>query len=128
MHSEIVPARPITDSCSHGGPQCDYSMGIPMKQTFLLFAIAASRTSAQGAGDGIGQIDNIVVIFAENRSFDVLYGEFPGADGLKKAKSSSYLQRDRNGAVLAQLPPIWKGLTAAGVTPPVTEGQTAHLR
>jgi len=98
-----------------------------MKKFSLLFAITAGCTYAQSASDGIEQIENIVVIFAENRSFDVLYGDFPGANGLKKAKSSSYLQRDRNGDVLPQLPPIWKGLTAAGVTPPVTEGQTEHL-
>jgi phospholipase C len=29
--------------------------------------------------------------------------------------------------VLRELPPIWGGLTAAGVTPPVTEAETAHL-
>src|SRR5882762_6342941 len=102
MNSEIAPARPITDSYSHGGPQCDYSMGIPMKKLSLLIAIAAGCTYAQSASDGIGQIENIVVIFAENRSFDVLYGKFPGADGLKNAKPASYLQRDRNGAVLPQ--------------------------
>src|SRR5207237_9681573 len=40
---------------------------------------------------------------------------------------SSQQQGDRNGAVLPELPPIWKGLTAAGVTPPIAEAQTAHL-
>jgi phospholipase C len=40
---------------------------------------------AQTARPGLGAIDNIVVIFAENRSFDNLYGSFPGANGLKQA-------------------------------------------
>ena len=31
-------------------------------------------------------------------------------------------QRDRDGTVLPDLPPIWNGLTAKGVTPPVTAG------
>ena len=36
-------------------------------------------------------------------------------------------QLDRDGTVLKQLPPIWGGLTASGVTPPVRQAQTAHL-
>ena len=36
-------------------------------------------------------------------------------------------QLDRDGTVLKELPPAWGGLTAKGVTPPVTEAQTAHL-
>jgi acid phosphatase len=100
-----------------------------MKTHFLLFATIACFTAsyAQNTGGGVGAIDNIVVIYAENRSFDVLYGTFPGANGLQQAKSSRSAQRDRNGAALKELPPIWSGLTAAGVTPPVTESQTAHL-
>src|SRR5437870_4514673 len=30
----------------------------------------------------LGKINHIVVLYLENRSFDNLYGEFPGADGL----------------------------------------------
>jgi phospholipase C len=30
-----------------------------------------------------GQVQNIVVIYAENRAFDNLFGRFPGADGLR---------------------------------------------
>ncbi len=100
-----------------------------MRIHLLLLAATAGITAsyAQNARAGLEDIENIVVIFAENRSFDVLYGSFPGANGLKQAKASSSTQRDRNGATLKELPPIWNGLTAAGVTPPVTEAQTAHL-
>ncbi len=80
---------------------------------------------AQTSG-GLDQISNIVVIYAENRSFDVLYGAFPGANGLKNAKAAA-IQRNRDGSVMPELPPVWHGLTAAGVTPPITEAQTAHL-
>jgi len=75
------------------------------------------------------EIKTIVVIYAENRSFNNLYGNFPGADGLRNARAHAYLkrQKDRDGSVLAELPPIWTGLTAPGVTPPVTQAQTAHL-
>jgi acid phosphatase len=97
-------------------------------RSVLWVVIAAGWMAAQPQNmpHGMTNIDNIVVIFAENRSFDVLYGTFPGADGLEQAKAVS-TQRDRDGSVLKELPPIWQGLTAAGVTPAVTEAQTAHL-
>ena len=37
------------------------------------------------------------------------------------------VQRDRDGTPLKELPPVWDGLTAKGVTPPVTQAQTEHL-
>ena len=43
----------------------------------------------------LAQIDTIVVLYAENRSFDTLYGNFPGANGLKQARPLP--QRDRDG-------------------------------
>ena len=38
---------------------------------------------------GLARIDHIVVIYAENRSFDNLYGLFPGADGIANARGGS---------------------------------------
>jgi len=96
----------------------------------VLAVIAADRLAvawAQNSQPGIAGIENIVVIFAENRSFDALYGSFPRANGLKRARSARYEQRDRDGSAFKELPPIWGGLTAAGVTPAVTEAATAHL-
>jgi phospholipase C len=87
--------------------------------------IPVALSFAQPASKGLEKIDNIVVIFAENRSFDVLYGGFPGTNGLSKAKNATQLERD--GSAMKELPPVWGGLTAKGVTPPVTEAQTAHL-
>ncbi|ACB95243.1 acid phosphatase [Beijerinckia indica] len=75
----------------------------------------------------LNQIQNIVVIYAENRSFDHLYGNFPGVDGLRDLKLEQITQRDRDGSVLKELPVIWGGLTGPGVTPAITEAQTAHL-
>src|SRR5216683_2740047 len=34
---------------------------------------------------GLQKLDHIVVIYLENRSFDNLFGLFPGADGLQNA-------------------------------------------
>jgi acid phosphatase len=58
----------------------------------------------------LGKVDTIVVIYAENRSFDNLYGLFPGANGISKALEDpkTYLQLDRDGkTVLSKLPLIW---------------------
>ena len=76
---------------------------------------------------GIDQIQNVVVLFLENRSFDSLYGHFPGANGIDQASQASIQQRDRDGSVLAELPPVWDGLTVKGATPQVTQSATEHL-
>jgi acid phosphatase len=75
----------------------------------------------------INNIETVVVIYAENRAFDNLYGAFPGANGLQNVKPEDAMQRDRDGSVLSELPAIWGGLTAKGVTPSVTQAQTEHL-
>ena len=79
------------------------------------------------AADNLKLIDTVVVIYGENRSFDNLYGNFPGANGVAKARSSARTQRDRDGKRFRELPPIWEGLTAKGVVPPVTQAETEHL-
>jgi phospholipase C len=56
-----------------------------------------------------------------------LYGSFPGANGLQNATPESFLQVDRDGAILKELPPVWGGLTPEGVTPAITQPQTEHL-
>src|SRR5262249_47377261 len=71
--------------------------------------------------------DTVVVIYAENRSFDNLYGLFLGADGLQNVRPETALQRDRDGSILKELPPVWGGLTAKSVTPVVAQAQTEHL-
>ena len=58
--------------------------------------------------DNLGRIDNIVVIYAENRSFDHLYGLFPGAEGLAQATTEQKTQLDHDGKPLAHLPPTWE--------------------
>ncbi len=77
----------------------------------------------------IDRIKHVVVIYAENRSFDNLYGRFPGVDGLGNANATSSfrIQKDRDGSVLKVLPPVWGGLTAAGVVPVITQAQTENM-
>src|SRR3546814_1894591 len=56
-------------------------------------------------------IDTVVVIYAENRSFNNLFGDFPGVEQpLSGVAPERALQRDRDGSVLERLPPIWEGL------------------
>lgn len=56
-------------------------------------------------------IDTVVVIYAENRSFNNLFADFPGLQQpLSAVEPEAYLQRDRDGTVLENLPPIWEGL------------------
>ena len=102
-----------------------------MKERALLLAMLAATGIVGPAigveAAGIGDIATIVVIYAENRSFDNLYGSFPGANGLSQVTPVGYTQLDRDGSVLKELPPVWDGLTAKGVVPPVTQAQTEHL-
>jgi acid phosphatase len=58
------------------------------------------------------QVKQIVVIYAENRSFANLYGNFPGIQHpLDAVSAERYLQLDRDGKTpLPRLPAIWGGL------------------
>lgn len=92
-----------------------------------LGALAGCAETPAQARPTLSDVRNIVVIYAENRSFDNLYGRFPGANGLQNVTNTSAVQRDRDGKPLATLPPIWGGLTQAGVAPAVTEAMTERL-
>jgi phospholipase C len=93
--------------------------------SLLAFAALSPASAQVKPPAGIDSIQTVVVIYAENRSFDNLYGTFPGANGLRDAKNP--VQLDRDGKKLKELPPVWDGLTAKGVTPAVTQAQTEHL-
>ncbi|HEV8307601.1 MAG TPA: acid phosphatase [Methylomirabilota bacterium] len=56
---------------------------------------------------GVDRIETIVVIYLENRSFDHLYGLFPGADGIARATPEQTTQVDHDGRPLPHLPPVW---------------------
>jgi acid phosphatase len=105
-----------------------------------LFGCAGKNVMpASGSGDATtralrSKVETIVVIYAENRAFDNLYGNFPGAHGLGEVVDRNgrplpaYVpQIDRDGSILPSLPPTWGGVTASGVTPVVTEAQSAGL-
>jgi acid phosphatase len=101
--------------------------------------LATAPSSARDASIAVSralrsQVDNIVVIYAENRAFDNLYGNFPGARGLNEVLDRDgrplpayHPQLDRDGSVLSALPPAWGGVTSPGVTPVVTQQQSVGL-
>ena len=73
-----------------------------------LAALLAASLYACGSSDGnhadLSSVKNVVVIYAENRSFDNLYGNFPGANGMQNVNAGNARQLDRDGSVLATLP------------------------
>jgi hypothetical protein len=100
---------------------------------------AATSTATVTCTPGPLQNDvaTIVVIYAENRSFDGLFGRYPGAGthGLSEVVDSTgtptaayHPQLDRDGVTaLAKLPKSWGGPTAAGNPTVVTEAQSDNL-
>ena len=78
----------------------------------VLAALAGCATPPSTQRADLARIDHVIVLYAENRSFDNLYGLFPGANGLANATPAQYTQVDRDGTPLPHLPPVWKGSTA----------------
>ena len=69
--------------------------------------LAACAQPGARPTSGLGQIDHIVVIYAENRSFDHLFGLFPGANGIAQATREQTTQLDHDGRPLPALPPVY---------------------
>ncbi|QQX58033.1 acid phosphatase [Pseudomonas chlororaphis] len=68
-------------------------------------------------------VKNVVVIYAENRSFNNLFADFPGLEKpLSALKPADYQQRDRDGSLLQTLPPVWGGVAQVG--PQALDGVT----
>ena len=71
----------------------------------LLAATGQSTAAEIVRPSGLDRIGHIVVIYLENRSFDNLYAQFPGANGLLGNKMWAP-QVDRQGKVFETLPPV----------------------
>jgi acid phosphatase len=68
--------------------------------TAIAFAASAAADSGNGKGSGndrLSRIDHVVVIYEENHSFDNLYGDWEGVNGLQNASPANWTQRDQNG-------------------------------
>jgi len=79
-------------------------------------AVAGAKSTATVAPTPLDallreRIQRVVVIYAENRSFNNLFANFPGvAEPLSALRPEQYLQRDRDGTLFATLPPVWHGV------------------
>jgi acid phosphatase len=100
-----------------------------------LSATAQAADKAHGAGPGrtLGapeldkalheHVKTVVVIYAENRSFNNLFAAFPGLEQpLAKARPEQLQQKDRDGSPLPHLPQSWGGVLQLG--PQTIEGVT----
>jgi phospholipase C len=67
----------------------------------------AATTGPAGTAAGLERIENIVVIYAENHSFDNMYGMFPSANGIANATEEQKTQLDHDGKPLPRLPPVY---------------------
>ena len=57
------------------------------------------------------KVKTLVVIYAENRSFNNLFANFPGVEKpLSALTAADYTQYDRDGTALPALPPVWGGM------------------
>ncbi len=69
------------------------------------------------------QVKTVVVIYAENRSLNNLFADFPGVEKpLSALTAKDFQQRDRDGSVLSALPPSWGGVLQVG--PQTVDGVT----
>jgi acid phosphatase len=59
--------------------------------------------TAAASDAAVQRVRHVVVIFAENHSFDNLYGMFPGADGVAGATAEQATQIDHDGTPLKEL-------------------------
>ena len=54
-----------------------------------LALLAASCAVPPAQKAGLDRVEHVIVIYAENRSFDNLYGLFPGANGIANADETA---------------------------------------
>ncbi|MCG2582934.1 acid phosphatase [Massilia sp. TS11] len=80
----------------------------PSRLALAVLAAVAGPAAQAAVPAGLDQIQTVVVLYGENRSFNNLYGLFPGANGIAQALQHYQPQRDRDGSVLASLPPVWR--------------------
>ncbi|AZF40849.1 Acid phosphatase [Pseudomonas sp. R1-43-08] len=122
--------RPSTDSVSQ--PPVDTS-----RRRFLggaaVLGVGATLSACGNTGEAPGKpmprplasqeldkalrdnVKTVVVIYAENRSFNNLFADFPGLEKPLSALSvADVQQRDRDGSVLTTLPPTWGGVLQVG--------------
>ena len=79
-------------------------------------ALSLTALQASSSNNTLNNINNFVVIYLENRSFDNLFGTFPGANGIANASA----------AAKAQLPIATVGSTALSGVNPINNANLAR--
>jgi acid phosphatase len=74
-----------------------------IKRLALALLLLASCSQSSLGQEGLEKLKTIVVIYAENRSFDHLFGFFPGANGIGNATQVQRTQVDHDGKPLPYL-------------------------
>ena len=140
LRARLGVSEPVSDALASDKDRA----ALVAEQTAVIDRIAAAVADTGKKDDlaaalasrlALDRIANVVVIYAENRSFYNLFANFPGATGVPAGKESRKKgaptpfapQKDRDGSVLAKLPPAWGGLTAAGQPVTVTQAQTTNV-
>jgi len=77
--------------------------------------LPATAEAGSPAATGVNKLNHIVVIVLENWTFDSLYAEFPGADGLANALKAPAQVDPQTGMPYATLPETEAHLVEAGV-------------
>src|SRR5438477_1450294 len=87
------------------GPLMQFRDGASIAALVLGFLCGADQLRAQTPDAKLAKIGHIVIIFEENRSFDNMFGLFPGPNGLEAARYSAP-QIDSSGRPYEFLPPV----------------------
>ena len=74
-----------------------------LKRLLASTAVAVVAGTLSVGAATLKDVNHIIVIYLENRSFDNLYGSFPGADGLSNAGNAA-TEVDKSGVPYATLP------------------------
>jgi len=84
--------------------QTDKTQNYPNKKTTS--SVSKKEPEKLSFEEGIKKINHVVVVYMENHSFDNLFGEFEGANGISNAKKENIIQVDKNGEPYDSLPAI----------------------
>jgi acid phosphatase len=102
----------MKNTSGHSGKQISVDSVLPKRliclfYTMFFFLLTGCSGYSLSERHSLNDIEHIILIYPENRSFDNLYGLFPGANGINQATSEQYTQIDHDGKPFKELPPIW---------------------
>jgi phospholipase C len=83
-----------------------YKHSIVLVLALCLGIISCQKSKQDSFEQNIKKINHVVVIYMENHSFDNLYGQFKGADGLSNASKKQIIQVNKKGVPYEMLPPV----------------------